>query len=493
MSKTDTMTSLPDWSSLKHELTVQGDLHVWKSQQAPHQLYYTSDSAAKSLNSTLRQKELEYSYARGQRLQHPNILVPRKLAKEYRSDFTRCYLQLDVSAEARNRFAVDKIPGLRFLTPLEPVRELSWAYHLMLALAYLHDREFAHDDFSFRSLVVAGDYAFLPLLRKAKSFIFLPRQKYGLVAESEVQLTGLSFRPPETILNLQRPESVDPRKNDVWACGVFVYWIATGKMPFGETDEETLVVYSEWSRYSFEVVAQVIEHMIDGLEVDIKIKSVLYRTLTLRPASRASVRDLLAEAAFAEVEPLAKSQPNTDFLLSDFLDKLPAAPLPSPGASLLLVNQETGYNISVTAGLAAQILGRVPRSTPEYVLAANVIAAEFTQSLRDLEMVQFAVERLGRRKGAVLAAREEIMQLLRYDIWHGFAEMYVGMLDSGEEQGRVCSLLTLARLLDTASSSPREAYKSARSRQVIRRASFDQLQPQSAKRVAEELISAFQQ
>lgn len=461
------MTELPDWSSLKVEKNLPHRVKVWKAADAPHQLYYTADSPADVRNSTPAQKLLEYSYARGQRLQHPNLLTSQKYAKEYRDDYTRSYLRLDISQEAKNRFSLEKIPAVRFVSPGEQTREISWAYHLLLALAYLHDREFAYNDFSFDSVVVAGTYAFLPLLKHAVSLTFLARQKYGYVEETEVRLDSLCFRPPETMLNLQRKESIDPRKNDIWACGVFVYWIATGEMPFGSTDEETLVVYSDWSRYSFEVVGKAIEHKIDNLEVHYNIKNFLYRTLALRPASRASARDLLAEELFADVQPLAKSQPDTDFQIEEFLDKLPQAPPPSPEAASMLAIQQTGFNVTVTAGFAAQILGKLgdnPSQSPERVLAANIIAAEFTQSQQDLEHVQFALERLGvedrSAKMTVLELREQILQTLRYDIWGAFPEMYVTQLESGEEQGRLCAVLALLRILGY-SQEPKATYQAA--------------------------------
>ena len=110
--------------------------------------------------------------------------------------------------------------------PLSESQAREWFVQIASALSYMHRLNVAHRDLKLENLLLfekgakikLGDFGFVKDISSPSEL-------------SDTFCGSKAYAAPEILSG----QSYDPKKGDVWALGVVLYIILTGKMPFNET------------------------------------------------------------------------------------------------------------------------------------------------------------------------------------------------------------------------------------------------------------------
>ena len=102
-------------------------------------------------------------------------------------------------------------------------------YQVFSALSYIHSKNIVHRDIKPANLICVknNDKFDLKLIDFGLSVNLDKRGKYSVAG-------SLAYLSPEGLKEIIHP------KNDMWACGVILYWFIYGKMPFEKTSRSEL-------------------------------------------------------------------------------------------------------------------------------------------------------------------------------------------------------------------------------------------------------------
>ncbi|XP_044135205.1 testis-specific serine/threonine-protein kinase 6 [Bufo gargarizans] len=158
------------------------------------------------------------------------------------------------------------------LLPSEKARSLF--KQITKAIKYLHEHHVAHRDLKCENILITSD-------DKAKITDF----SFGIMFPNGSNLSttycgSAAYASPEVLLSIP----YDPRKYDIWSLGVILYIMATGKMPFDETNLNALPK-----------IQQVGVTFPEAIEVDAKCKSLIKEILQYNPNDRPDIFTLIKQ------------------------------------------------------------------------------------------------------------------------------------------------------------------------------------------------------
>ncbi|KIY91363.1 kinase [Monoraphidium neglectum] len=150
---------------------------------------------------------------------------------------------------------------------------------------------------NFRSLDLSSDLQMIPQLPlpvvKICDFGSSKRDGY---AAAFAKAGTLCYNAPEVLLNADRAAAYDSRPADVWSCGVILYVLLTGSVPFGTFEDTT------GAPPPADVSFRVLAHMVGGhyaLPPDVPAsdgcRQLLARMLRPNPAERITVDEILQD------------------------------------------------------------------------------------------------------------------------------------------------------------------------------------------------------
>lgn len=100
----------------------------------------------------------------------------------------------------------------------------TWMWQICDAVKYMHNLNFAHRDLKLENLLLDSGMNI-----KVADFGFVRKNAGNSL--SKTYCGSKSYAAPEILIG----KPYKPKKSDVWALGVILYIIVTGKMPFDET------------------------------------------------------------------------------------------------------------------------------------------------------------------------------------------------------------------------------------------------------------------
>lgn len=154
--------------------------------------------------------------------------------------------------------------------------------HMIECLMHLHHLHLAHLDIKPDNFLIFGDQVKLADFNTSRDIRRGQKMKksYG----------NLLFAAPET-LNCDQ-EGYDPFKADVWALGALFFIFLTGKMLFGNLENNNC----EHSTSIYE--RKILEHQIDFESVQKEHRYLLTKMLERKPENRLSCQELLTYEVF---------------------------------------------------------------------------------------------------------------------------------------------------------------------------------------------------
>uniref|UniRef100_A0A7S1XFH9 Protein kinase domain-containing protein n=1 Tax=Compsopogon caeruleus TaxID=31354 RepID=A0A7S1XFH9_9RHOD len=290
-------------------------------------------------------------------------------------------------------------------------------YELLLAVQYLHDRCVFHRDIKPENILVTGTDMYNHPVLKLCDFGLAQECPEGL----ELQLTGVGtthYVAPEVYALEDSPTNaskVDLGAADIWSCGVVLYAIATGRLPFADPTNEKSSAHEvreriqacQWNRDTGDVPDEIVEifeaifvgnpserptvnELIEKAVVHVDLSIQVRRAMECQvesdgqfPQSEEECTSLVRQAMTSPLKPqrsLPQMHPNRSFtrpngasLLSpsqpDLLSSLIASmsPATSPNVSRTQsVNQDLQVmGCAQPESRIAGHVGTIPRSTTE--------------------------------------------------------------------------------------------------------------------------------
>ena len=206
------------------------------------------------------------------RLNHPNIETIFEFDSQDDCDFLVVELIAGVSLD-------DLIAN----SPLAPALAVSLAMQLLRGLVAAHDKGIIHRDLKPSNLRLTPDN-FLKILDFGLAHCHDDDQARDLTTETHsTVLSGtLAYMAPEQL----RGGPVDPR-NDLYAAGLILYQMCTGRLPFSETG--ALLIDAILNR-------QVPSPRKFNSQIDSRVEAIILKALEKEPAARyQSAREMLSD------------------------------------------------------------------------------------------------------------------------------------------------------------------------------------------------------
>ncbi|ESO03855.1 hypothetical protein HELRODRAFT_79615 [Helobdella robusta] len=150
------------------------------------------------------------------RLCHPNLI---KLIDFFEENM-RVYMVIEYAPGG------DALNYIQKKGPLDETQAKSWLNQIINALSYMHSRNVAHRDLKLENLLLFDNCTRIKLC----DFGFVKHIQPNNCL-SDTFCGSKAYAAPEILSG----QAYDPKKGDVWALGVVLFIIITGKMPFNET------------------------------------------------------------------------------------------------------------------------------------------------------------------------------------------------------------------------------------------------------------------
>ncbi|KAA8493291.1 CBL-interacting protein kinase 23 [Porphyridium purpureum] len=208
-------------------------------------------------------------------LRHPNIVAYEGVL----SSPTRLYLVMELVRGS----SLDKIiPPGSFLS--EAVAR-SYFQQLVDGLYYCHKRGVYHRDIKPQNLLVASRTNQLKILDFGVSAIRAKREEAKL---THTECGSPFFCAPEVtaLARKQGGRGYDAEKADTWSCGVVLYFVLTGVVPFEHTDQKELAHMIQFKEPAYP------EHLSEGA------LHLLQHMLLKDPAQRYSLAEVRRHSWF---------------------------------------------------------------------------------------------------------------------------------------------------------------------------------------------------
>ncbi|CAK0773365.1 hypothetical protein CVIRNUC_004058 [Coccomyxa viridis] len=218
----------------------------------------------------LLDKNIEREILNHRRLSHPNILGFREvfttdthlgIVVEHASTGSlanRCEGRCMAEAQARRLFA-----------------------QLLDGLAYCHAQGVFHRDLRIEHVLLSGS-VYEPVV-KIGSFGFSKSAMMDSMAKTAVGVRG--YMAPEVLMSSGQ---YDAAKTDVWACGVILYQMLTGRLPFCHDSNASGVL----DRAMMQRIMRGQYYLPDNLELSMEAQDVVCRVFQPDPQKRISLAAL---------------------------------------------------------------------------------------------------------------------------------------------------------------------------------------------------------
>lgn len=162
------------------------------------------------------------------RLRHPNLVQ----LFDYFEVNNRMYMVLEFLNEG------DALTYIQKNGMISEKVAKSWMLQIIEAVKYMHDRNVAHRDLKLENLLLTDHCMTVKLC----DFGFV--KEVGVNEDLSQTFCGSkAYAAPEIL----KGQAYDPKKGDVWALGVIMYILVTGKMPFDESKGSKRIVEDQKS------------------------------------------------------------------------------------------------------------------------------------------------------------------------------------------------------------------------------------------------------
>lgn len=157
----------------------------------------------------------------------------------------------------------------------DPKRIIQYAFEIVNALEYMHNLGYAHCDIK-PSNILLDEYG------RAKIADFGLSRLVDHSKNEEISCGSLSYMAPEIIMSL----GTDPFKSDIWAFGITLYYLATGKLPYTGKSYKKLMseIYLGYT--------PITENSLKVNEMAKVLDMVIEACLKINPAERPTFSDV---------------------------------------------------------------------------------------------------------------------------------------------------------------------------------------------------------
>lgn len=130
------------------------------------------------------------------------------------------------------------------------------------ALAYCHSQNICHRDIKLENILV-DDHGHVKLIDFG----------FSIKCNDKVRLTSFCGTPPYMSPQLASRSPYSGQSSDVWALGIALYLMITGKFPFRSSNEKQLYRLIQQGKYKNENFSPEIKQLLDSmLKVDEKTR-----------------------------------------------------------------------------------------------------------------------------------------------------------------------------------------------------------------------------
>jgi predicted ATPase len=214
-------------------------------------------------------------------LNHPNIVTVHEIGE----------------VDGRRFIAMELVEGRSLASmvgePMAPGVLVGIGRQLAQALAVAHDAGIVHGDIKPANIMVRSD-GYVKLLDFGVARLALPLSE-PVGGRASGTVAAMMLGTPRYISPEQARGNVSGSPSDVFACGVVLYELATGRPPFVAESMSTL-----WRALETEEPTPL-SH--DGLRLPAALERLLLRMLEKQPAARPTAREV--EGALASIEAMA--------------------------------------------------------------------------------------------------------------------------------------------------------------------------------------------
>lgn len=242
---------------------VRKAIHLHTNELRAVKIIYKKNWSKKQQKKILREIDVL------RQLDHPNIIR----IFEYFEDDKFIYLVMEY---ARNGELFNKLQSVKCFNE----KEAAELFHQILSgVSYMHQNSIVHRDLKFENILMDGDVV------KIADFGF------SRVLNHEEKMTkskGTIFYIAPEVLNGSYTE-----KCDVWACGVILYMLLSGRPPFNGRSDEVILSHILKGKYSL--------HIREFEHVSKEAKDLTQRMLLYDQTQRISIKDALNSKWFTKV------------------------------------------------------------------------------------------------------------------------------------------------------------------------------------------------
>ncbi|KAJ3451308.1 protein kinase [Anaeramoeba flamelloides] len=165
---------------------------------------------------------------------------------------------------------------------------LFYFQQLILALSYMHERKICHRDLKPENLLLDKD-----LNLKIADFGMAQLMKDGSLLETSCG--SPHYASPEVIKGV----NYDGRKADIWGCGVVLFTILSGRLPFDSKNIQKLLSKIKNGDYQMSSSFNELE------------KDIIRKILRVNPINRISMKEIKNHPFFTSNYPIGYTPPNS--------------------------------------------------------------------------------------------------------------------------------------------------------------------------------------
>eukprot|EP00741_Cyanophora_paradoxa_P004384 tig00000802_g4255.t1 len=290
------------------------------------------------------------------------------MKKFHHRNITRLIEVVDDPAEDRMYLVMEFVDGgvVKFEEARGPEERAAYARsvfrQLMMALEYMHCHNVCHRDIKPENMLLTGDGVL-----KVTDF----GVSVACEGDDDTQLKTAgtpAFMPPEACTGSR----FHGKPADVWAAGVSLYYLATGRLPFKADCVFRL----------YEKIGEGRVEYPEGMEP--RLRALLERVLERDPERRATVAEIREHA---------------------WMTDSGASPMPPPEARSIVVTEEEHRRAIRTVDRVAALVGLKGKAHRLHVKAAGRVKERRWRSLKEVMSAVLAAGRLKAKAGRIVAAR----------------------------------------------------------------------------------------